>query len=256
MSDPVIVCDRLCVELGGTSVLLGVSLSVYEGDFIAVLGPNGGGKTTLLKTILGLVKPTSGTVTVFGEPPGHATGRIGYVPQSMFFDREFPISAWDVVLMGRLSRKKLMQRYNSADRRKVAEALEITGLSDLGSRRIGALSGGELQRVLIARALAADPDLLLLDEPTASVDPEMKTTIYDLLDRLRERHTIMLVTHDTGTIGRHVSRIACLNCSLDMHEKGSTLGRKALDSLYRYPVDIVEHIDSHGGSTGEHHDHA
>jgi zinc transport system ATP-binding protein len=256
MSEPVIFCDQLCVELGGMKVLQGLSLSVHEGDFLAVLGPNGGGKTTLLRVILGLEKPTSGTVTVFGAPPGFASHQIGYVPQRLFFDREFPISTWEVVMMGRLSRRKLLQRYGRADREKAAEALEITGLSSLRNRRIGALSGGELQRVLIARALASEPDLLLLDEPTASVDPDMKSTIYDLLDKLREHHTIVLVTHDTGTIARHVSRIACLNCTLEMHEKGSTLDRKALDSLYRYPVDVVEHIEPNGGSTEEHRDHA
>ncbi|NTW52917.1 MAG: ABC transporter ATP-binding protein [Chlorobiaceae bacterium] len=256
MSEPVIFCDRLFVDLGGMTVLQGLSISVYNGDFLAVLGPNGGGKTTLLRVILGLEKPTSGTVTVFGAPPGIASHRIGYVPQRLFFDREFPISAWEVVMMGRLSRRKLLQRYGRADREKATEALEITGVAGIRNRRIGALSGGELQRVLIARALASEPELLLLDEPTASVDPEMKSTIYDLLERLRERHTIVLVTHDTGTIARHVSRIACLNCTLEMHEKGSTLGRKTLDSLYRYPVDVVEHLDAGGAKPDEHHDHA
>jgi zinc transport system ATP-binding protein len=256
MSDPVIFCDQLCVELGGMKVLQGLSLSVHEGDFLAVLGPNGGGKTTLLRVFLGLQKPTSGTVTVFGVPPGFASSRIGYVPQRLYFDREFPISALEVVMMGRLSRRKLLQRYGKIDREKAAEVLEITGLTGLRNRRIGALSGGELQRVLIARALASEPELLLLDEPTASVDPDMKSTIYDLLDRLREQHTIVLVTHDTGTIARHVSRIACLNCTLEMHEKGSTLGRKTLDSLYRYPVDVVEHLEADGGKPDEDHDHA
>lgn len=241
MSEALIVCDRLCVELGGSKVLDGLSLSVHEGDFLAVLGPNGGGKTTLLKVMLGLVKPSSGSVTVFGKEPGHAAGRLGYVPQRLDFDRSFPISAMEVVLMGRLSRKKLFQRYGREDRRKALEALETTGLAALARRRIGALSGGELQRVLIARALSGEPELLLLDEPTASVDPEMKTTIYDLLDQLRKQHTIVLVTHDTGTIGRHVSRIACLNCTLDMREPGSTLSRAALDDLYGFPVDVVEH---------------
>lgn len=244
MSEALIVCDRLCVELGGSKVLDGLSLSVHEGDFLAVLGPNGGGKTTLLKVMLGLVKPSSGSVTVFGKEPGHAAGRLGYVPQRLDFDRSFPISAMEVVLMGRLSRKKLFQRYGREDRRKALDALETTGLAALAQRRIGALSGGELQRVLIARALAGEPELLLLDEPTASVDPEMKTTIYDLLDQLRKRHTIVLVTHDTGTIGRHVSRIACLNCTLDMHEPGSTLGRAALEKLYHFPVDVVEHRET------------
>lgn len=249
MSTPVIVCDRLCVELGGMTVLDRLDLTVYEGDYLAILGPNGGGKTTLLKVILGLVKPASGSVTVFGGQPGRATGRIGYVPQRLFFDREFPISAWDVVLMGRLSKKRMMRRYGSMDRQLATRALETTGILHLKDRRLGTLSGGELQRVLIARALAGEPDLLLLDEPTASIDPEMKTTMYDLLDRLRDRHTIVLVTHDTGTIGSHVSRIACLNCSLDMHEAGTSIDRDALTRLYRHPVDIVKHLDAGSSST-------
>ena len=107
MKEPLIVCDRLCVELGGAKVLDGLSLSVHEGDFLAVLGPNGGGKTTLLKAMLGLVKPSSGKVKVFGKEPGHSAGRIGYVPQRLDFDRAFPISAMEVALMGRLSRKRL-----------------------------------------------------------------------------------------------------------------------------------------------------
>ncbi|RXK88121.1 ABC transporter ATP-binding protein [Chlorobaculum sp. 24CR] len=256
MTEPLIVCDRLCVDLGGAKVLDGLSLSVHEGDFLAVLGPNGGGKTTLLKVVLGLVRPTSGSVTVFGKEPGCAAGRIGYVPQRLDFDRSFPISAMEVVLMGRLSRKKLFQRYGRQDRQKALEALETTGLASLAQRRIGALSGGELQRALIARALAGEPELLLLDEPTASVDPDMKTTIYDLLDQLKKSHTIVLVTHDTGTIARHVSRIACLNCTLDMHEPGSTLGRSALDSLYGYPVDVVEHRAPRSHETYPDHRHA
>lgn len=241
MNEPIVVCEKLCVERDGAPVLNGLTLSVHKGDFLAVLGPNGGGKTTLLKVMLGLIKPSSGSVTVFGGQPGETTGRIGYVPQSLQFDRAFPISVREVVLMGRLSKSRLFRRYGREDRAKASEALEITGLTALADRRIGTLSGGELQRALIARALAGEPELLLLDEPTASVDPEMKTTIYDLLDKLKASHTIVLVTHDTGTIAHHVSRIACLNCTLDMHEEGSTLGRTSLENLYGYPVDIVEH---------------
>ena len=245
MNDPVISCDHLSVELGGTKVLRDLSLSVYVGDFLAVLGPNGGGKTTLLRVILGLEQPTSGTVRVFGTLPGRSSARIGYVPQRLFFDREFPISAWEVVMMGRLSKTKLMRRYSRTDRQKAAEALEIAGLTALRDRRIGALSGGELQRVLIARALASEPELLLLDEPTASVDPEMKSTIYDLLDMLRKKHTIVLVTHDTGAIRRHVTRIACLNCAPETDETGSFSGRQSLDtSSQSHPV-IVEHYPPH-----------
>ncbi|NTU68423.1 MAG: ABC transporter ATP-binding protein [Chlorobiaceae bacterium] len=241
MSEPVIVCDRLGVTLGGMKVLDSLSITVYRGDYLAVLGPNGGGKTTLLRAILGLEKPSSGTLTVFGGPPGHAPGRVGYVPQRLFFDRDFPISVEEVVLMGRLSRCRLMRRYSRIDREKAGEAIETVGLARLRHKRIGTLSGGELQRALIARALAGDPELLLLDEPTASVDPDMKTTIYDLLDHLKEHHTIVLVTHDTGTVGRSVSRVACLSCTLDMHGPASSLGTSALENIYGHPVDVVLH---------------
>ncbi|TCD47722.1 ABC transporter ATP-binding protein [Chlorobium sp. N1] len=241
MKEPVVACEGLRVRLGGVDVLRGLTLSVFEGDFIGIVGPNGGGKTTLLRCILGLLRPTEGTIRVFGDPPGASFGRVGYVPQRLFFDRDFPIDVEGLVLMGRLSRKRLLQRYGRDDRRKVDMALETTGLGPIRRRQVGALSGGELQRALIARALVGDPELLLLDEPTASVDPDMKTSIYDLLEGLRGRMTIMLVSHDTGAISRRVTRVACLNCTLDMHEEGSSLPHGTLDDLYRYPVDAIRH---------------
>lgn len=241
MSLPVITCDSIGVVLGGTNVLDRLSLTVYEGDYLAILGPNGGGKTTLLRVILGLQQPSSGSVSVFGAPPGRFPGRIGYVPQRLFFDREFPISVRDVVLMGRLPLCHPMRHYGRADRMKADEAIETVGLGRLSRSLVGTLSGGELQRALIARALAGEPELLLLDEPTASVDPEMKTTIYDLLDQLRERHTIVLVTHDTGTVASKLSRVVCLNCSIDMQGPASSLSTTTLERLYGHPVDIVMH---------------
>ncbi|KZK73713.1 MAG: ABC transporter [Pelodictyon luteolum] len=241
MKDPVIASEGLVVRLGGVDVLKGLTLSVFEGDFIGIVGPNGGGKTTLLRCILGLVRPSAGSIRVFGRLPGASPGRIGYVPQRLFFDRDFPLDVAGLVLMGRLSRKHLLERYTKADRLKVDEALELTGLSAIRHRAVGALSGGELQRALIARALVGDPELLLLDEPTASVDPDMKTSIYDLLEQLLGRMTIMLVSHDIGAISRRVTRVACLNCTLDMHEEGSSLPRGSLDDLYHYPVDAICH---------------
>ncbi len=225
---PIIHCDRLSVELGGVKVLEGLTLAVCEGDFLGLVGPNGGGKTTLLRVILGLEKHSAGRITVFGGLPGSSPGRIGYVPQRLFFDREFPISVHDLVLMGRLSKKKLFQRYNRVDRERVDEAICTTGLERLIERRIGDLSGGELQRVLIARALAGEPELLLLDEPTASIDPQMKTTIYDLIEKLKESLTIVLVTHDTSLISRYVTKIATLNVTLDMLEPDKTSCREDL----------------------------
>lgn len=214
MTTPVIECNRLSVELGGVMVLDGVTLSVCKGDYLALVGPNGGGKTTLLRVILGLEKSSGGSVSVFGALPGSFPERIGYVPQRLFFDREFPISVRELVLMGRLSKKKLFQHFNRIDREKADAALCVAGLERLADRRIGTLSGGELQRALIARALAGEPELLLLDEPTASVDPQMKTTIYDLLDNQKKKLTIVLVSHDIGGIKGHVSGIATLNTTL------------------------------------------
>lgn len=214
MTTPVIECNRLSVELGGVMVLDGVTLSVCKGDYLGLVGPNGGGKTTLLRVILGLEKSSGGSVSVFGALPGSFPERIGYVPQRLFFDREFPISVRELVLMGRLSKKKLFQHFNRIDREKADAALCVAGLERLADRRIGALSGGELQRALIARALAGEPELLLLDEPTASVDPQMKTTIYDLLDNQKKKLTIVLVSHDIGGIKGHVSGIATLNTTL------------------------------------------
>ncbi|ACF42543.1 metal ABC transporter ATP-binding protein [Pelodictyon phaeoclathratiforme] len=214
MTTPVIECNRLSVELGGVMVLDGVTLSVCKGDYLGLVGPNGGGKTTLLRVILGLEKSSGGSVSVFGALPGSFPERIGYVPQRLFFDREFPISVRELVLMGRLSKKKLFQHFNRIDREKADAALGVAGLERLADRRIGTLSGGELQRTLIARALAGEPELLLLDEPTASVDPQMKTTIYDLLDNQKKKLTIVLVSHDIGGIKDHVSGIATLNTTL------------------------------------------
>jgi zinc transport system ATP-binding protein len=241
MKDPIIQCDQLSVSLGGMKVLDKVTLSVNDGDFLGIIGPNGGGKTTLLRVILGLEAPSAGSVRVFGGSPGSFPGRIGYVPQRLFFDRDFPISIRELVLMGRISNKKLFQHYNKRDREKADQAICTAGLERLADRRIGDLSGGELQRALIARALAGDPELLLLDEPTASIDPQMKTTIYDLMEHLKEKLTLVLVSHDIGTISRYVTRTAFLNVTLELYESALSPNRESLSALYHYPVNPVVH---------------
>ncbi len=216
MSMRVIECNQLSLELGGSRVLDGVTFSVEEGDFLGIVGPNGGGKTTLLRVMLGIQKHDCGKVSVFGKPPGHSPEKIGYVPQRLFFDRSFPMSVRELVLMGRLPKKSLFERYNAVDRACADEAIHLTGLERLMERRIGDLSGGELQRVLVARALAGKPELLLLDEPTSSIDPEMKTTIYDLMIRLRGSLTMVLVSHDTETIRHYVTKMVNLNVTLNL----------------------------------------
>ncbi len=240
MKKEVVTLSDLSVEAGGTVILDGLSMSVCEGDYLGIIGPNGAGKTTLLRVILGLQKPTSGSVRVFGADPASVRRRIGYVPQRLFFDRDFPVTVFETVLMGRLAVKGMLARYNRNDREIALGALETAGIGGLKERRVGALSGGEIQRMLIARALAGDPELLLLDEPTASVDPGMKTSIYDLLDTLRKSMTVILVTHDTGTITSHVSQVACLNRGIHLHEEGE-ISSAEMSHMYPYPVDVLVH---------------
>jgi len=192
-----------------TPVLEDVNFSVNERDFLAIVGPNGGGKTTLLKLILGLLEPTKGTVRVFGETPIHARSRIGYVPQHAKFDPAFPINSLDVVLMGRLGRRGFFRR--RADTEAAERALEETGASELKDRLFSDLSGGQRQRVLIARALATEPELLLLDEPTAHLDVAVERRFYQLLAELNKRLTIVLVSHNIGFVSRFVSGVLCVN---------------------------------------------
>lgn len=240
MTSPVVTLKGISVSIEGAKILEGLSLDVHENEFFGIVGPNGGGKTTLLRVILGLQKPTSGCVTVFGKEPLLSRKKVGYVPQHASFSRDFPISVGDAVLMGRLSRKKLFRPYNQEDRTLVEEALQTVGIAGLKEHHVGGLSGGELQRMLIARALVGRPALLLLDEPTASIDPVMKTTIYDLLDTLKDDMTIILVTHDTGTVSKHVSRVACLNSRASIHTR-EHITHEELSDTYRYPVTMVKH---------------
>jgi len=240
MNREIVAIDTLSVIINGARILDNLSLSVSEGEFLGIVGPNGGGKTTLLKVILGLLQPVSGTVRIFGKSPRLARKRIGYVPQRLFFDRDFPVTVNDTVFMGRLSSRGLFARYGKEDSMMVEQALETVGMTGLKKHLVGELSGGEIQRMLIARALVGQPDLLLLDEPTASIDPEMKTTIYDLLDRLHTSMTLIMVSHDTGAISQHVSRTVCLSCGMVTHGPGD-ITREELSGMYRYPVNIVKH---------------
>ena len=244
MKKEIVSLKNISVEYEGTAVLKGHNLSVYSDDFIGIIGPNGGGKTTLLKVILGLVKPASGEVSVFGTSPEKARNHIGYVPQMMEVERDFPISVRDTVLMGRLCHKALFRGHNKKDYEAADRAIEVVEMSDMKNRKTGDLSGGERQRVMIARALASEPKLLLLDEPTASIDPKLKTDIYDLLNGLKNRMAIILVTHDIGVISSHVDKVACLNCQLFYHDS-KEIPKETLEAVYQCPVDIIAHGTPH-----------
>jgi len=236
----VITVRHLWAGYDGEQVLEDVNLSVYEGDFIGLIGPNGGGKTTLLRVLLGLLPPTRGRVEIMGRPVREGRRMVGYVPQVVEFDREFPISVWDVARMGRLGERRLLQPYTAEDDELVAEALREVELYDMRQRPIGELSGGQRQRAYIARALATQPKVLLLDEPTSSVDPQVSTGIYELLRGLNEKVTILLVSHDMNVISSYVKTVGCLNRHLFYHgEKEITADM--LELAYQCPVDLIAH---------------
>jgi len=239
-SDAVITIEHLWAGYDRDTVLEDVSLTVHEHDFMGLIGPNGGGKTTLVKVLLGLLSPTRGRVRVMGVPPKKGRRYIGYVPQVVAFDRDFPVRVWDVVRMGRLGRRRLLQPYNAEDDAEVAEALSQVEMLRFKDRSIGALSGGQRQRVYIARALAAQPEILLLDEPTASVDPQVTTSIYELLQSLNAHMTIVMISHDVGAISSYVKTVGCLNRHLFYHEDDQ-LSPEMLELAYQCPIDLIAH---------------
>lgn len=236
----VVRLEDVWVQYDGVPILEGINLAIEQADFLGIIGPNGGGKTTLLKVVLGLVHPSRGKVSVLGEPPEKSRSKIGYVPQHNLFDRDFPISVWDVVLMGRCGKAGLFKRYGSDDRRTTQNALQTVGMLDYKDRQLGKLSGGELQRVFIARALVSEPELLLLDEPTASVDPAMQTEFYELLERLKKQMAIVLVSHDISAVSIYVDKIACLNRQLHYHGS-KELTPEILEATYKCPVQMIAH---------------
>ncbi len=230
---------------GRVPVLEDVTLSVAPRETVCLVGPNGGGKTTLLKLILGLLKPERGRVEVFGRPPHHARLRIGYMPQHLRFDPLFPVTALDIVLMGRLGRPGLRGRlgwYGRGDRAAAWEALETVGMRRRGQRLFAALSGGERQRVLIARALCSEPELLLLDEPTANVDPRFEAQLFDIVKKLNRRMTIVLVSHDLGVVSKWVQTVVCVNRRVVVHPTARLTG-ELLQEIYEGEVRAVRHGD-------------
>jgi len=216
MSAPVIEVVDLCFSYSDSEVLHNVSFRVEPGDLVAMVGPNGGGKTTLLLLLLGILQPRWGKVRIFSHPPALVRSRIGYVPQQLHFDPRFPLTTLDVVLSGRVDKHSLGP-YRSRDRARSREALDRVGMADLAERSFARLSGGERQRVLVARALAGEPDLLLLDEPTANVDPQGSHLLHELFQELRREMTVLFVSHNVNVVSRHVNKIICVNRTAALH---------------------------------------
>ncbi len=219
-------------------VLENIDFEIDQNDFMAIIGPNGGGKSTLLKIILGILTPSTGDVKIFGKEPKHAKNLIGYLPQNLSFDRDFPINVYETVLTGRYH--GLFKGYNQTDKKAALEALKNVEMYDLKDRQIGKLSGGQMQRVFIARAIVREPKLLIMDEPMASIDPEMQHSFYKLMSRLKDNMAIILVSHDVGAVSTHVDKIACLNQKLFYHGPVENAAN-GLEEIYHCPIDLISH---------------
>lgn len=231
-----IALDNVSFSYDGINPILHhVNLQLAPKQFVAVVGPNGGGKTTFLKILMGLLQPQKGRALLFGKLPKEARKRIGYVPQVLRFDKHFPISVEELVLQGLLTELPWWGRFKESHKQKVHEALEGVGLLSYKEHPFGSLSGGQAQRALIARALVGDPDLLVLDEPTASIDSQTEKEIFQLLDRLAKDRTVLMVTHDLNAIVAQVDLVLFINRSLHVLQPTEVCGHFAM-GVYHPPL--------------------
>jgi len=243
---PYVDIEGVAFGYGDVPVLDGINLTVEPGDFLGIIGPNGSGKTTLLRIMLGLLEPARGSVRLFGHAPAsfRQWGRLGYVPQRAILDPTLPATVHEVVATGLVPILGLFGRIRAAQKKRIDDVLGQVGMERHAAARIGTLSIGQQQRVLIARALVSKPELLILDEPTGGVDPEAQTSFYALLHHLnRERDvTLILVSHDIGVVAKEVTKLACLNRRLIFHGRpGDFLSDAALTALYGPSVRVVTH---------------
>ncbi len=250
--DTLVTMEHVFFSYDGVVVLQDLNLEIQERDFLTIIGPNGGGKTTILKLILGLIEPQEGVIRVFGKPPKHGRKYVGYLPQLFLFDFDFPITVMEVVLMGRLRMSRVGRPYSDADVKAASHALDKVGLLDFREHQIGGLSGGQRQRVFIARALTTEPKILLLDEPVASVDATWQQSFYELLHKLNKEIAIVMVTHDLSVVSTYIDKIACVNKKLYYHGSKKDGMRKIAD-MYECPVHLISHEHKHT-SSGDHDD--
>jgi len=244
--ESVISLKNIFVRFNDSVALERVHLDVTKGEIVSIVGPNGGGKTTLLKTILGIIEPHSGTIHVLGHKPQTADlkGDIGYLPQNNMYTQYFPVTIFDVVAMSFYAKKKLGQKLTNGDREKIHHGLKLVEMADHESVTFGNLSGGQQQRVLIARALASQPKILILDEPSTGLDAVGQDTFYHLLHDIREKTgvTIVMVSHDIGSVSIYADQIACLNRRIHFHGKPQDgIPDKALEKTFGKSIHFLVH---------------
>lgn len=244
---PAVSMNDLWFSYDGFWVLQQVNLTVMPHEFVSIVGPNGGGKTTLIKLMLGLLQPTRGSARVLGKTPSEARPKIGYTPQHAHLDPQFPIKVWDVVLMARLGGSRGLLGYQDDDLHAVEQAMKKLQVLELAHKHFSSLSGGQRQRVLIARALACQPELLLLDEPTAGLDLSVETEFYDLLKHVTEDLTVCMVSHDLGFVSRLVSKVVCVKGRVVVHPTSEITG-EIINEVYGAPMKMVRHDLNNSGA--------
>ena len=259
---PIIEIKNLSAGYDGRTVLHDVNLNIYERDFLGIIGPNGGGKTTLIKCILGLLKPTGGEIIFhieqndnhFQIPTSSSEISLGYLPQYNSIDRKFPISVEEVILSGLSIQKSLTSRFTPEQKEKGKQIVSRMGLEGLEHRAIGQLSGGQLQRALLGRAIISDPSALILDEPSTYIDKRFEARLYELLAEINKECAIILVSHDIGTVLQQVKSIACVNETLDYHPD-TEVTTEWLEKNFNCPIELLGHGTLPHRILGEHHHH-
>jgi len=239
--DAIVEIRNLSAGYGQNIILHNVNLSIQNLDFVGIIGPNGGGKTTLLKALLGLIPPTTGEIVFHETMTEGNSHRIGYLPQINNIDRKFPVTVFDVVRSGLMSRKRLIGRYSNEENECARSLMSEMGITGISKKAIGELSGGQIQRALLCRALVNNPRLLILDEPNTYVDNRFERELYEKLKILNDKLAILLVSHDLGTISTYVKSYACVNGSLHYHS-GNKVTAELLKS-YDCPIQILSHGD-------------
>lgn len=249
MAEPVVSLKNVYFSYGDKVVLNNIHLNIHKGSFLGIVGPNGGGKTTLIQLILGLLTPTKGDISILGQPISSFKhwNRVGFVSQKAnSFNKGFPATVFEVVSMGLTTKIGYFRFFTKSHREKVLHALRQVDMEAYANQTIGNLSGGQQQRVFIARALVGDPELIILDEPTVGVDFQNVERFYELLHELNTKQniTLLLVTHDTGVMTKFATDVACLNQTLHFHgdsEEYTSLTDADLSEIYGHPVNVIVH---------------
>lgn len=250
MREPIINIRDLGVSYDRVQALEHVDLDIYADDFLGIIGPNGGGKSTLVKAIMGVI-PYRGTISYADTIIRHNKPHIGYLPQISSFDKAFPISVLEVVMSGLQAERGVIRRYGSNERARAIEVLSLARLDDLAKRPIGELSGGQLQRVMLCRAIVSEPKLLVLDEPANFVDNRFENELYNLLHHLHDKMAIVMVSHDVGTISSVVNNIVCVNRHVHRHDSNIITEEQLRN--YDCPIQLISHGNIPHTILGEHH---